>query len=186
MKLYCKNGVVIATHDDNQDVPALAYGEGTVIVTRASGTNGLDRVGAEPAEGQEDTRPYAQPTEPTLSLDDQKAEKLAALAARRYEIETGGITVQGVPVKTDRESSAILTSARVLADRDPAFVVSNWKVDAGVFVTLDAPMITAISDAVTAHVQGTFNREAELSAAIIAAKTAAKLAAIDIDAGWPA
>lgn len=32
MKLYMRENVVIATHDDNQDVPANAYGKGVTIV----------------------------------------------------------------------------------------------------------------------------------------------------------
>lgn len=32
MKLYVKDGAVIATHDDGQDVPASAYGDGVTIL----------------------------------------------------------------------------------------------------------------------------------------------------------
>lgn len=38
MKLYCSNGVVVATHDDGQNVPASAYGADVVVITVANGT----------------------------------------------------------------------------------------------------------------------------------------------------
>lgn len=36
MLAYCKNGVVIATHEESQDVPASAYGSGVIIVPLAT------------------------------------------------------------------------------------------------------------------------------------------------------
>lgn len=116
---------------------------------------------------------------------DPVAEKLAALAARRWQAETGGIVVGGLAVKTDAETSAKLTAAYVQAEKNAAFTV-RWKVETGVFVTLDAATIIALGDAVTVHVQACFNREDELTTAILAAADAAALEAIDIESGWPA
>lgn len=120
------------------------------------------------------------------SLATLKALKLAALAERRWLSETGGIMLGGVPVRTDRESSAILTAAYVKASADANFTITNWKVATGVFATLDAASIVAIADAVTAHVQSCFDREADLTAEIVAAADAAALSAISIEVGWPA
>lgn len=61
MKLYGKNGVVIAWHEDVQVVPASAYGEGVTIASHAGRLGDLERVGPEPDEGEPDNRPFAMP-----------------------------------------------------------------------------------------------------------------------------
>ena len=122
--------------------------------------------------------------DPVPTLEDLKAAKLAALADRRWQAEVGGITLNGVPIKTDRESTGKITAAYVQASANPEFSV-RWKVDTGVFVTLDAATIIAIGNAVTAHVQACFDNEDVLTTAILAAEDKAALDAVDIETGWP-
>lgn len=102
---------------------------------------------------------------------------LAALKARRDKAMCAGIEVDGVHVQTDDLSQQRLTSVALAAQVDPATTV-RWKVGAGEFVTLTAPQITAIAMAVRAHVQGCFDREAELSELIMDAEDPGS---IDID-----
>lgn len=128
--------------------------------------------------------PIAPFAEVLPTLEDLRAAKLAELADRRWQAETGGTTVAGTPIKTDAESTGKITAAYVRASANPAFTV-RWKVDTGVFVTLDAATIIAIGDAVTAHVQACFDMEDTLTTAILAAEDAAALGDIDIEAGWP-
>lgn len=115
----------------------------------------------------------------------RKTAKLASLAAKRWQVETGGIIVAGMPIKTDEDTQRKITGAYVQVTRDPSFVV-KWKVAPGVFIDLDAATIIAIGDAVTAHIQACFANEAALTAAILAAADIAALDAIDIESGWPA
>lgn len=122
-----------------------------------------------------------------VPLDELRDNMLDRLAGRRWIAETGGIIVGGAPIKTDRESQAVLTSAYVQASGNPEFT-ARWKVGRGAFVTLDAATIVAIGNAVTSHVQACFNREDELTDEILAAHAAEDreaLEAIDLDAGWP-
>lgn len=131
--------------------------------------------------------PGEKPTEQELAaLDLQFARerKLADLAERRWQAETGGTTVNGMPVRTDASSTAKITAAYVQAKDNPFFAVC-WKVDAGVFITLDAATIIALGDAVTTHVQACFGNEDTLTASIVAAQDRAALDAIDINEGWP-
>ena len=116
------------------------------------------------------------------SLGDCKAAKLAQLAAHRYAQETGGITVSGVPVKTDRESQSLMTAARIIAKEDSNYSV-NWKAGAG-FVTLNAATLIAIADAVRGHVQDCFDSEKVHTDAINALTTAAAVDAYDFTTGW--
>ena len=85
-----------------------------------------------------------------------------ALAAHRYTVETGGITLSGVPIKTDRDTQGTLTAARTLAKEDANYAV-EWKVASGQFVTLSAATIIAIANAVAAHVQKCFRAESSAS-----------------------
>lgn len=121
---------------------------------------------------------------PPLTLDEAKSRRLAALAARRWRAETGGMVVDEVPVATDTNSQAKITGAALDATLDPTAVV-RWKCADGVFRELDAEQILALARAMRAHVQACFDHEAALTTAIDAATDAAALAAIDIETGWP-
>lgn len=104
---------------------------------------------------------------------------LAAIAARRYEAETSGTTVDGMPVNTERDSQALLTGAALQAMLDPNYTV-RWKT-AGGFVDLDAQQIIGLASAVRAHVQACFDREAELVAAVEDGSYTEEM----LSAGWP-
>lgn len=81
----------------------------------------------------------------------------AHLPAYRYAKETGGVTINGVRIQTDRESRAILTGAYIRAKEDNEYVV-RWKTPAG-FVTLNSAQIIAISDSVADHVKKCYEAE---------------------------
>lgn len=119
-----------------------------------------------------------------LSLERAKEQALSQIAARRYQAETGGVEAGGVPVATDRDSQGKYTAARIIAKEDANYTV-NWKTDAG-FQTFDATTLIAVADAVRAHIQACFDREAALAADINNAADLTALRAIDLEAGWPA
>lgn len=85
-------------------------------------------------------------------------------ADKRWRVETGGITVGGVPVATDRESQSLITGAHAYVQINPGVTI-KYKSGAG-FIDLDAATVTAVATAVAAHVQACFAAEADLSAAI--------------------
>ena len=86
---------------------------------------------------------------------------LSALAAHRYKVETGGITVNGLSVSTDDRSKLMLNGARNAAMVNEEFV-TKWKTPQG-FVTLNSAQIIALSDAVAAHVNACFLAEAQVT-----------------------
>lgn len=114
---------------------------------------------------------------PAPSINDKKKAKRNEIAAARYVAETGGIEVDGVTIATDRGSQALLTAAVVTARLDLEFK-TRWKCANGRFVTLDAMQLRAIGDAVIAHVEACFAREAELCELVDAAQTPEELNAI--------
>lgn len=107
--------------------------------------------------------PDPEPEPPTLE------DLLDYLGRKRVAVEEGGIVLNGMAVATDRAVSQVkIAGAWAKANADPTFSISNWKVSPGVFVPLDNATILAVGDAVTAHVQACFDKEAELAAEILA------------------
>lgn len=106
---------------------------------------------------------------------------VAYVAAKRYNVEAGGITVSGTSIRTDRESQSKITGAYVYTQANPDKTVMFKAVNG--FVELDKNAVAVIANAVGAHVQACFAVEAELVAGI-AAQTLTTTDQID-SASWP-
>ncbi|SCM73337.1 conserved hypothetical protein [uncultured Pleomorphomonas sp.] len=109
------------------------------------------------------------------------AELVSYAAAKRYAVETGGVTVAGASIDTGRESQAMITGAYAYAHANPEANVS-FKATSG-WVILTAAEVTAIATAVAAHVQACFTAEKAIDDAIDAG-TVTTTAEIDAWA-WP-
>lgn len=101
------------------------------------------------------------------------------IAARRFEVETGGVTVEGVQINTDRDSQSLLAGAAFAASLDPGYQI-KWKAATG-FVDLTGEQILGIASQVRAFVQACFNREAELLGAAADGSITAEM----LEEGWP-
>lgn len=136
-------------------------------------------------EFDHDPAPPLVPTQedPPTNLAALKVERKAALAERRWQAETGGTVVAGIPVHTDVRSQSVITGASVAAMLDENYSV-QWKTSTG-FVTLNREMVIGLATGVRHHIQSCFDREAALVAEIDAATTITALAEIDLNAGWP-
>lgn len=108
------------------------------------------------------------------------ADPATLISARRYQMETAGISVSGLFIDTSRDSQALITGAALSAFMDNSYTC-NWKTDGG-FVQLSAQDLIAIAKLVRAHVQACFDREADLLAAV---KDGSYTAAM-LEEGWPA
>ena len=98
-------------------------------------------------------------------------------AERRYDFEVGGIDVNGVAVRTDRFTVERIYQARFLAKEDSAFT-TDWKLGDGTFLTIDAPTIIGLSDAVTEHLKEAFTKEKVVNGSIDAATTVEEVKAV--------
>lgn len=78
----------------------------------------------------------------------------------------------------DVTTRAIVTAAYIQAKTDPAFTIDPWKISPGRYVTLTAPQIIAINDALTTYVQSMFAKNRDIDAAV-AAGTITTTAEID-------
>ena len=108
------------------------------------------------------------------TFEDLRNRKYREIAQARYNAEIAGVTINGVLIKTDRETQAVLTAACLQAYIDSGYSL-NWKTGDGTFVSLPAEKIMAFGTAVRQHVQSCFDREAELVALIEAATSPEEL-----------
>lgn len=111
-------------------------------------------------------------------LEDVPPFDLIAYAAnRRWQVETGGITVGGSLIDTSRESQAMITGAYNYSQVRPDKLI-KFKAASG-WVELDAATVAAIATAVGDHVQACFDAESEVVAAI-AAGTVTTVEQVDV------
>lgn len=110
-------------------------------------------------------------------------EQLSTYAAdKRWQVETGGITVAGVPVATDDRSKIMIIGARVKADADPAFT-TPWIGADGSINVINAATAIVISDEVLAHVAACFE---EFKSVLAGIEAGTITASAEIDAAnWP-
>lgn len=118
-----------------------------------------------------------------ITLADQEAKAKVvmqqAIAARRWQAEVSGITIDGVTINTERESVALINGAALSAFMDDAYTC-RWKAADG-WVTLDAPTIKKVAVAVRNHVQACFDREEVLLAALEQGTFNDEM----LEGGWP-
>ncbi len=114
----------------------------------------------------EDLRPYAAPPE------SDPVTLVAYLGHVRWAKETGGITVDKVPVATDRTSQGAVEKLASRAARVATFA-PQFKGSDGAFYDVGNKGLVAIGDAVSDHIQACFDAEASLLADIKSGKVTA-------------
>lgn len=127
---------------------------------------------------------HARYTLAPLPVDQVRADLMAAVSAKRWAVETGGLTLPGgATVGTTIDDQNRITS--VIANAQLAGVASvDFKAQSG-WVTLSLEHMRGIAAAIALHVQACFSAERAHHEAIAAA-SAADLYSYDINAGWPA
>lgn len=119
---------------------------------------------------------YSIPDTVTFATYQERA--LARFASIRYSVEHGGTMLGDMHIRTDTRTRAAIALATIEANNNPAYVVSDWKIDNGTFVELDATLIKAIYEAIIGHIAACFTREKELSDMISTATTVEELDAL--------
>lgn len=103
--------------------------------------------------------------------------------SHRFIVETGGISMNGSHIRTDRESQSTLAGALAFLNLNPATLI-NWKGENG-WILIDLNTVAFLSSCVGAHVQMCFSKERILHEAIDDCETVDDLRDIDIYDGWP-
>lgn len=123
------------------------------------------------------------PVEPIRTLEEAKADLVAAATAERWSRETGGIVLNGVRVGTgldDQNRLSGVLSAIQLGGLESV----DFKAQSG-WVQLAASELQGIALAISAHVQACFTAERAHHEAIEQLQTQADVDAYDVMAGWP-
>jgi hypothetical protein len=121
---------------------------------------------------------------PEPTLESTKADKLAEIAAWRYNQEVKGLFLHEAIIQTDRESRD--RQHELLASFKDGFITSaNWKAADGTFVSLSIEKITEIVREISVFVQECFARERMLVDQVSNAQTIAEVQSIDPKAIFP-
>lgn len=125
------------------------------------------------------------PGEIDVALQSLKAQLAAAVTAKRWAVETGGIEFpDGTRIATAVEDQNRITT--VVANAQLAGVESvDFKAATG-WVTLTLAEVQGIAAAIAIHVQGCFSVERSHHAAIEGLTTLEQARTYDVGAGWPA
>jgi len=178
MLAYCANGVVVATHDSSQNIPASAYGANVSVVPIKSMSH-LSRHGDAPAKGKRDHRRYAAPV---LT----EAGDLKAYAAIKHKmLVDGGVSVNVgtaqapifVKVKTDTQNLVHLMAMAMMAQGTPNGSYS-WVDGQGDSLALTSAQVVVLFAGLFTFVQGATATFAAVNKAIDA-KTIATQAQVD-------
>jgi len=103
--------------------------------------------------------------------------------AKRYEVETGGLTMPDTTViSTDRASQAMISGAFNNVSRNPTKIL-DWKA-ADDWVAINKSQLDAIADAVGNHVQAAFSNERAHHEAIDLLATKQEVIDYDFSTGW--
>lgn len=117
------------------------------------------------------------------SVESAKEALKERVTSKRWEIETGGIEIDGFEIQTDiadqnRIDSTINGMEAAGMAETPFKGANGWS-----NITLDG--LKQVRVAIVQHVEACFAREYALHQAIDACSTIKELAAVDIEAGWP-
>ncbi|USJ00849.1 DUF4376 domain-containing protein [Xanthomonas prunicola] len=125
-----------------------------------------------------------EPFAPPESAETLRTALRAAATQRRWECETGGITIGGVEVGTSTEDQNRIGTVLAAADLGTVERV-DFKANSG-WVTLTLAEIRGIAAAISTHVQACFTAERAHHEAIDALDSVDSLQGYDVTAGWPA
>lgn len=121
------------------------------------------------------------PAEPTLSAEELRTQLKDRATARRWAVETGGISVGGTPIMTGTADQNRITT--VLAAINLGLESVDFKAGSG-WVRMTAEQIRAIASVVSHHTQLCFSAEREHHEAIDACPDEL-LVTYDVDDHWP-
>ncbi|WP_129590279.1 DUF4376 domain-containing protein [Roseovarius nitratireducens] len=166
------NGAILRFRNtEDQDATVLGAIGGATIVHVPDGVT----MPAQPAEIGWAQVTLSDADRTTLSRTSPVARRIKE---RRDKAMIGGVIVNGISIATDDLSQQRITGAALAAQIDSTTTV-QWKMPDSTFAVLDAAQITGIAQAVRAHVQACFDREAELLSALFSGEP------YDIETGWP-
>lgn len=108
------------------------------------------------------------------------------VAAKRWEQEVNGLTINNTSYATDRESQTKYTAIAVaISQADVNTWSINWKTNSGTFEVLNAQEMMLIINTILQYIQNCFNKEYEYQQQIDSCTTIEQVMAIDYNSNWP-
>lgn len=117
--------------------------------------------------------------EPVHTQEELIERTIAAIAAKRYEVETGGMMWNDWPVHTDRDSRANIQAEYQAAKDGVREDGEYWKFADGEFRPLTNEQVIDMALSVRAFVKACFETEATKLQQYLTDGT------LDLDSGWP-
>jgi len=114
-----------------------------------------------------------------MPIEELRSTMLAELAQLRWSYANAGIGYNGMIIPSDAVTEGRLVAALAVAKGDPRYRL-NWKVGARRFEQFSVSDIEEILRRIREHVQRAFDRERDLMATILDAKSVKALMAIDV------
>ncbi len=113
----------------------------------------------------------------TRSLEDLKAEKLAAIRAEKIRARDGGVLVGTTLFDSDGPARIAYAELALRLAANPAYVVDDWKASEGVWVRMDGEMFGALMAAGEAKLTAIFSwvRQKEEEIATAGSKAAVRV-----------
>lgn len=127
----------------------------------------------------------AAPEPETPTLEQRKAILLGAAREKRWQVETGGIVVNDIPIRTDEGSQSKVANAVAVFDRDPTLSRTKFEAQPNIWVEMTKVDLEAVGVAIGRHIVSVYDRSHALFAEITAATDEATLDAVDINIDWP-
>jgi hypothetical protein len=113
------------------------------------------------------------------TLEEHRAEKIAALQSKRLAVAESGIDFSGKNVPIDKEAIVLLMASQIYMKDKP-----NKKIKRAGLGELTGAQVDAMIEAIGQKYDAAFANEADLFDSIMAASTVEELEAIDIESGW--
>lgn len=116
-------------------------------------------------------------------LDSVKNAMKERVTAKRWEVETGGIDIDGLEIQSGIDDQNRIATA-IQGMEAAGMSETDFKAANG-WASITLEQLKGVRVAMAMHVEACFKRERALHEAIDACTSVAEIAALDLTAGWP-
>ena len=128
-----------------------------------------------------------------IPFETTKQKAFDLLKSKRLEVEYGGpllsVDDEMIRFPSEVKDEVRLNSLKDIFEKNPSYVVKDWKVADGVYVDMTATLLQTVKDAGFQHIAATFSVERVKREAIESLETAEEILEwidTELETGWPA
>jgi len=116
--------------------------------------------------------------DPLPALEEAQLRAIYRMRNTARELLKGEFTLGAYTLTADAETLAVLMSAKIEADVDPAYILDDFELPDGSLRDLNATQIGAVYNALQAHRKSVRNRGAQVRQEILASTTVEEVKAV--------